>query len=308
VLLGTRTFNARPGTHIKIYDIITGSPDTLMLVSPQLRIPISKSFITNVLFNQNSTVLSSNPYFQNMVHGVYITLDKTQTTGPGGTFYMGLDSARIDVFYRTIQGTTIDTGSTSMPITNYAASIRHTYTATINAALNNKASGKVFYIQGLGGLRTKISFPDLQALYNSAGGKFVINRAELVVTVAPGSLIPYGPLPKISLYRLDIAKQRIPVEDANTSNPLSAGVAEFGGFYNYTLNQYHFLITAYVQDLMTGTAVDYGTYIGAVDTTNTTSVDYAVTTSTAARTIAVGSDPTSQYNIKLNIIYTKTAH
>ena len=306
VLVGTRTFNARPGTHIKVYNIIADAPDTLYVVSPQLRIPISKNFINSLLFLQSSTVLGSNPYFQNIAKGLYITLDKTQTTGVGGNFYMGMDSARVDVFYHAVTGTTIDTGSASMPLTNYAATIKHTYTATINASLNATTSANAFYLQGLAGLRAKISFPDLVALYNKNAGKLVLNRAELVITPTPGSTIPYAPLPKISLYRYDIAKQRIEIEDASSGSSYYIGESAFGGFYNYQLNEYHFLVTGYVQDLMTAKTVDYGTFISAVDTTNTSTVDYQVTSATAGRTIAVGSDPASPYKIKLNIIYTKT--
>jgi hypothetical protein len=306
-LLGTRTFAARPNTHISIYSIISGAPDTLMKVAPQLRVPINIPFINNIIFNANGSVLGSNPYFQNVVKGLYITLDKTKTIGEGASFYMDMTGAKIDVFYRSVGSTATDTSSISLPVTNYAASIKHTYTATINAAINNKASGKVIYLQGLGGLRAKISFPDLAAIYSNAGGKFVLNRAELVITPSSGSLIPYGPLPKISLYRYDIANQRIPLEDANTGNPISAGASAFGGFYNSKLNEYHFLVTGYVQDLMTGKTVDYGTYISPVDTTNTQTVDINVTSATAARTIAVGNDPASPYKMKLNIIYTKTS-
>src|ERR1700743_2484767 len=48
-LIGTRTFFARTHDSIKIYNIITGQPDTLMKVAPQLRIPISKDFINAIL-------------------------------------------------------------------------------------------------------------------------------------------------------------------------------------------------------------------------------------------------------------------
>jgi len=62
-----------------------------------------------------------------------------------------------------------------------------------------------------------------------------------------------------------------------------------------------------LQDLLSGKQVNYGTYIAPIDTTNTTGEDVAVTSQIAARTAAVGANPSSPYRIKLNVIYTKIA-
>jgi hypothetical protein len=139
----------------------------------------------------------------------------------------------------------------------------------------------------------------------------VLNRAELVVTPVPGSGIPYTPLPEITMYRLDIAKQRIELQDASspTVDPRAGGVSVFGGFYSPTKLNYHFIITAFLQDLLLKKTVDYGTYIGAVDFTGATSVPIAATAQVGARTVAGGgANKSSPYSIKLNIIYTKIAN
>jgi hypothetical protein len=310
-LLGSLTFNARSHDSIKIFNIIVGKPDTLIKVPPQIRIPINANFINTTLFNASSTTLSSNSIFQNNVKGLYITLDKTKTTGAGGTImFTATDS--IAVYYRANTGTTIDTAVVKLPIVNMASSIKHTYTTTIKTELSNTSTSRnVFYLQGLAGLRAKISFPNLLANLRGDllknGSDIVLNRAELVITPSPGSGTPYSPLPKITMYRLDIAHQRSFVEDASAADPRSGGIATFGGFYNPTQKEYHFIVTAYLQDLLLKKTIDYGTYIAPIDTTNRTSVDVGATPQVAARTIAVGTDKTSPYHIKLNIIYTKVA-
>jgi hypothetical protein len=263
------------------------------------------------VFNASSATLSSNNIFQNAVKGLYLTLDKDQTTGAGGTFMLSAGDT-LAVYCKVVNNGTIDTTTIKLPITKFAASITHTYSTTINAELaNTTTSGNTFYLQGLAGLRTKISFPNLLANLRSNLAKkdsdVVLNRAELVITPIPGSNIPYRPIPKISMYKLDIAHQRISVEDANTSDPRSGGVGVFGGYYSSARKEYHFIITAYLQDLLLKRTVDYGTYIAPIDTTNTTAVDIAPTAQIAARTVAVGTDKTSPYKIKLNIIYTRIA-
>ncbi|WP_159440774.1 DUF4270 family protein [Mucilaginibacter sp. OK098] len=308
-LLGSKTFIAHSHDSIKITNIIAGKPDTLIKVPPQLRITINNSFIIKNLFNASSATLASNKVFQNAVKGLYLTLDKNQTTGPGGTL-MFSSGDTLAVYCKIVNNGVIDTATIMLPITKLAASIKHTYSTSIQAELaNTTTSGNVFYLQGLAGLRTKIKFPNLLTnLRNNLLKKdsdIVLNRAELVITPSPGSNVPYRPIPQITMYKLDIANQRVTLEDANTSDPRSGGVAVFGGRYNPATKQYHFIITAYLQDLLLKRTFDYGAYIAPIDTTNKSTVDIAVTSQIAARTLATGTDKTSPYKIKLNIIYTK---
>jgi hypothetical protein len=310
-LLGSLTFNSRTHTAIKIYNIIVGKPDTLIKALPQIRIPISTNFINANLFNASTTTLANNSLFQNMVKGLYITLDKSKTTGPGGVFMIKSDT--LAVYYRANNGSTIDTAVVNLPVSHIAAQVKHTYSATIQAELNNNTSTRgTVYLEGLSGLRAKISFPNLLVnLRNNLLKKdsdIVLNRAELVITSVAGTDIPYKPAPRLTMYRLDLAHQRMVVEDANIGDVRSGGPGVFGGYYSPTLKNYHFIVTAYMQDLLSNKTVDYGTYVAPIDTAST---GYGVAPtpvllSTGARAVAGGgANTTSPYRIKLNIIYTK---
>ena len=311
-LIGTRSFYARTHDSIKIYNIITGQPDTLIRVVPQLRIPISKDFVNSILFNASSPQLASNTVFQNNVKGLYISLDKNGTTGAGGTMMFNLTDS-LNVYYRTINGTTIDTAEVSLPLGAHATAIKRTFSTAVNtetALANSGTSRDNIYLQGLAGLKAKIRFPYLKSIIDTIGSNIVINRAELVVTPIPGTTIPFKAQPKLTMYRYDIAHQRVELPDANTADGRSGGVGTFGGYYNPTLKSYHFIVTAYMQDLINGKTIDYGTYIAPVDNTNTQSVDINPTLQTAGRVVAVGTvkdktSPVYPYRIKLNIIYTK---
>jgi hypothetical protein len=308
-LLGSLSFNVRSHDSIRIFNIISGAPDTLIKVPPQIRIPINTSFISTNLLNASSTVLSSNVIFQNTIKGLYITIDKTRTTGAGGIL-MIQPADSLAVYYRAVNGATVDTAVLYLPLNSFASTIHHTYSQVIQTELNNtKTPRGTIYLQGLAGLRAKISFPALLAnLRNNLLKKdsdIVLNRAELVVSPSAGSTIPYQPLPKITMYTLDIANQRTLIEDASSTDPRSGGLSVFGGFYSKSTKEYHFIITAFLQDLLLKKTVDYGTYLAPVDTTNTTSVDIATTPQVGARTIAVGNDKSAGLQLKLNIIYTK---
>jgi hypothetical protein len=306
-LIGTRSFFAHTHDSVRVSNIIAGQPDTFRKVAPQLRIPINKPFINSILFNASSAQLASNAVFQNNVKGLYLTLDKTGTTGSGGTMMFGLTDS-INVYYRAANGTTIDTAMVALPLGTHAAQIIHNRSAALNTDIGDTTHSKnVIYLQGLAGTKVRIKFPYLKNIIPTVGN-VVINRAELVITPVPGSTIPFKAQPKLTMYKYDIAHQPIELQDANPADkryPGSNGVAQFGGFYIKSLNSYHFVITAYIQDLMNGSAVDYGTFLAPVDTTNTTAIDINPTPQTAGRSILVGTDKTSPYRIKLNIIYTK---
>jgi hypothetical protein len=306
-LLGTKTFFSRTNDSIKIVNPVGGGPDTPAKVPPQLRIPISTSFINTILYNASATQLNSNLVFKNNVKGLYLTLDKNQA-GPGGSFMFSLDSAAaIQIYYKNYDGTTVDTAIVSLPSTLHASEIKHTYTTTIQTELSNTTTNrKTFYLQGLAGLRSKISFPYIKNLLKSLGGNIAVNRAEVVITVVPGSTIPFVPLPKLAMYRYDLANQRILIQDAAQGDPRAFGAAAFGGFYNPVSQQYHFLITGYIQDLLRGVTTDLGTFIGPIapDVTGLISA----TPQIDGRTAAVGFDTTSPYRIKLNLYYTKLSN
>ena len=304
-LLGTKSFTARTHDSITISRIRTDSLDTVQRVAPQLRVPFDKAFIYTHLFNAPGTELSSVTAFQNSVKGLYVSLDRAQASDAGGVIQLNMTGSTLDVFYKVVNGTTTDTASVSLPFFNRAAEVTHTYSTTIQAALNSTASQNTIYMQGLAGLRAKVSFPGLDKLADSS---IVLNRAEIVITPRAGSGVPYAPLPKLTMYKLDIAKQRALIQDANSAGDPRAQITLFGGNYNRTNKDYHFLVTAYVQDLIRKKTVDYGTYIAPIDTTlvnTTTGIDVSPTVLTAARSVLVGSDKTSQYSIRLNIIYTR---
>lgn len=320
VLLGSKSFQPRPLDSIKVTNIIAGAPDTMIKIAPQLRIPIDPGFIYQNLFRANSTTLASNLIFNNIVKGLFITMDKNQTTGIGGTIMMQApaDSA-LAIYIRATDGSVIDTSVVYLPVTQHATQISHTYSQQVQNALNLTAqnaqnhtniSDSVMYLQGTAGLKAKISFPYLSSLFKSLGNSnVIINRAEIVVTAAPGSDIPayLVPQPKLTMYRYDIAHTPIAIEDASSSSGAFFGVGQFGGFYNLSTRNYHFLVTGYIEELLNNQTKDYGTYIATVDTTNVSSVDIAPTVQTAGRVLAGGNNKKVPYGIKLNVIYTKVA-
>lgn len=293
LVVGTKTFKARPHDTLRIKAIVDGKPDTITRVLPQLRVPINTNYIRSLLFTSELRTESNNA-FQSYAKGFYITLDKTGTTGVGGVLGMGTPDT-LQVYIRVDNAGEIDTTIVPIPITRRIAEIKHTYSTAVEAVLADQTTPNTrAYIQGMAGLRVKVNFPDLSKLKN-----VIISRAELVIT--PLSTTQFAPLPRLMMYKYDLAKQRTFIEDAVDTRTGYAGL--FGGFLNAPIkNEYRFLVTTYIQNLVTGKTKDYGTYIGAANETVPTSVDYSPLAYPIERTILAGKN--SPFRVKLNIIYT----
>jgi len=322
-LLGTRSGRLFPNTKYKVTSIVAGAADTLKTVTPQIRIKLDKTFITNNILSLNETSLKYNERFTNAFKGLLVKIRDNSSTGVGGMMFFDFtgSASNLELYYKKQNATTttnIDTVAVNFPITTsygpVAASIKHNYTgtpiATQLAAPNQQFP--VTYLQPMSGLRNKIAFPYLKNFANSVG-KIVVNKAELVIEVAAGSdPIPFNAAPRLSLYRYDIAGVRKNVPDGdNGTDQSSAGDKRalaptvFGGYYDAINRRYVFVVTSYVQDLLDGKTTDYGTFLAP---TPSGAYELYPSMATAARSV-IGSfkkNPAAGDNLmKLNIYYTK---
>jgi hypothetical protein len=325
-VIGSFTAKIMPNTPVRVTDIVVGKPDTMRNIVPEIRIKLDKGFIQNRILSLDSATRSKNSRFAAVFKGLRVSVDKTTSTGKGGIVMIDFagTNANLQLYYKKAITNSVsqDTVGISFPISvstgPVAANIKHDYTGTpvqtqLNAS-NPATPYNVTYLQGLAGLRNKISFPDLAAFVTSikagnAASRIVINRAELVVNVANGTDVsPYAPAKKLILYRNDIAGNRLNLVDYSTStnstNPKYVGADRaINGFYDATNKRYLFVLTSYLQNLVDGDTEDYGTFLsvkGFDETTLTPSIF------TAGRSVINTSTPgTGNNSIKLNIYYTK---
>ncbi|MET3978143.1 hypothetical protein ABIB62_000710 [Mucilaginibacter sp. UYP25] len=300
-IIGSKTFKSRSHDSLYIKAIVIGRPDTLIRVKPQVRIPLDPDRMSESFFGATPSSLGNNTVFQNTFKGLNISLDKSTTTGVGGNMFFRLDSAVVTYYYRRTNAGAIDTAAVSLPLATNVTEIKHAYSTQVQAALDGTSTDNLVYLQGLAGLRSKISFPNVKNIFTEGANNVIINRAELVVSVKPGTGTPFAPGKRLTLYKYDIAKQRVNLQDASQLDPRAS---VFGGNFDATKGEYHFIVTAFLQDLLLGKTVDYGTFLAPVDPTATTTLNINPASTYADRTI-IGGKNASPYNIKLNIIYTK---
>jgi len=319
-LLGTFTGAVKPNTRVNVINVVTGAADTVFSAPPQLRIKLSAALIKQKIVDIDSTTKNTDVKFNNVFKGLKVTA--TAATKTGGIMFLDFTSANsnIEIYYK--KQTSVlnkkDTVAVKFPIittTNpVAASITHTYTNTpVAAQLATPADYQVTYLQPMGGLRNKISFPYLKDLVAKIGSKIVINKAELVVDISdPADTIPFKTPPRLSLYRNDIAGQRQQVADnnpyssENTSGDIRTATSgiPFGGYYNPTKKSYTFVVTNYVQDIIDGKVTDYGTYLAP---TPYSEFNVFPSPTSAARAIIGSFNNTNNRKIRLNIYYVRAS-
>ncbi|MFD2582785.1 DUF4270 domain-containing protein [Pedobacter vanadiisoli] len=324
-LLGNFTGKLAPNTKAKVYDIVTGKADTLKTVPAQVRIPLNKTFIQNNILNLGTAGTSSNAKFIDAFKGLYAQVNKSSATGTGGIAFFsfsGTDSYLQLVWKKTNSSNGVDTATVNFPIgalntsgqiSGVAATIKHDYVGTeiqkqidVPAPSDPTQQYNVTYLQGLAGVKTKISFDGLTS-FRGSYGKVVVNKAELVIELAGGApAYPFNAAQRLSLYRWDIAHQPSNIPDytnfaLSSSGISAAGEARYGGYFDSVKNRYIFIITNYVQSLIDGTIKDEGTFLAPTSF----NLFQTVPTAISAERSIIGTGNTSTNKMKLNIYYTK---
>jgi hypothetical protein len=317
LLLGNFTGKIAPNTKRKIFDIVPGKADTLKTVPAQIRIPLDKAFIQANILNLGTAGTATNAKFIDAFKGLYAQVNKASSTGVGGIAFFnftGTDSYVQLVWKKTNSSSGIDTTSINFPIgvlastsavSGVAANIKHDYTGTpVQTQIdvpNPTAPYSVTYLQGLAGVKTKLTFPQL-ANFTSTYGKAIVNKAELVVELGGGApAYPFNAAQRLSLYSWDIAQQPTSIPDYTTFTQSTGGEALFGGYFDSLKNRYIFNVTSYVQGLIDKNIEDYGTFLAPTSYNN---FQIIPTTTSAERSIIGGTSSTTN-KLKLNIYYTK---
>lgn len=295
---------------VNVKQIIEGKVDTFLKVPPHLRIPISNDFINTNFLTATEDKFEDAASFISHIKGLYIKANLPDGADAGGIPFFDLNSggSKLELYYRNV-GATIDTNYVVFSINNstspVVAHFSHDYTGTEIADQLADPTGvySTNFVQGMGGVRTKIKFPDLNNLKEL--GNIVINKATLEIKIENGTDVPFAPTPRLIFYRTDIAGQRKAIPELDIYDGRFIGLTGFGGTYDSTTKIYKLVITSYIQDILLGKSKQYDAYLAVVDK-NVTNIQEAINPSgSIAGKAVLGSGTHGTYPMKLKIIYTK---
>ncbi|HUH20101.1 DUF4270 family protein [Albibacterium sp.] len=318
-IFGSKTLNKFAyRDSIRIHTIIS-SKDTVIKVGPQLRIPLDANKIKKLFDgNLDSATFANNTFFQNRIKGFQVSINKSAQTGIGGIVHLAINSNQngLMVYYKLPGSTDQKIKSYSVSAQNAVSSLSNEYsTAVTDQLANPEGNFETVYVQSPAGLRTKLSLPTLSSLKDQ---NLIINKAELIIytdTDATGTAFTKQ-APRLTLYREDIAGQRVPLPDGDTRtvtlstgetrnvrDPRSFGLA-FGGVYDKDKKSYTFILTSYIQDILKSKINNSTFYVAPASNVEKTIVPYELNVYSGYRAI-LGGNSNEAHKMKLNIYYTK---
>ena len=277
----------------------TLQPNTSIVVdtgvySAHLRIRLSQDFGQNLLDHESDL----NNSLRDLLKGLYI--EATGHTGDCGYMFMtNLASALsgLTLYYHNednpSQRYTFSCSENSVRFTHFD----HSYATSGNTDFiqevlqGQTAIGEqVLFVQGGGGVKTRITFPYLENTFAQYDNRVVIHRAELVITnAAPGEKFFVQPsiLTLQGIRESDNAIRFLPDDDYYTSSTY------FGGAYDEAKSEYRFRITKYVQQLI----------LQQGDWSNAMNLIVRGSAVRPHRLVFSGTDPESPSRLRLEIAY-----
>ncbi len=208
------------------------------------------------LLNADTTILDSNYLFMDYFRGLYLKVDPVSNGGALASFVTNISKTALSLYYHNDAN---DSLRYDYVLSSAMAKINHYQHDFSSSEANFKKQvvdgdtslgQKLFYLQGLAGVKTVIKFPHIRDLNKL--GKVGINEAKLILPGAEAD--PYLGAPKeLSLIRI--------INDStyNILPDQNEGADYFGGVYDAANNAYTFRITHYIESLISdSTQVDNG--------------------------------------------------
>ncbi len=265
-------------------------------VKSHLRIKLNNTFGQSIIAaDANGTNdLANNTSFTSFMKGLYITtVDSVgNTTLPAGagsilSFDMNSSLSTITLYYNDTSSYNFTINTDAVKFSHFA----HNYSGTdVEAHLNNAlADTTVTYVSTMAGVKTKLEIPNINKL--SEEGNVVINKAEIVFTIAINSEGNIDAIPMLSLTGINSSgEQFFLIDNFDGVQQYDNGgtIQQEGSYKTYTFD-----ITRHVQQLVNSATVDYGMYLVAKNASIT------------ANRSVIGSENNLDSKIRLNITYSK---
>ena len=264
------------------------------ILGPHLRIRLSQQFGQYLLQHQDDL----NNRFQDFLKGLYINaISHTGSDGYLLTTSMTSALSGLTLYYHNESSNSQRyTFSCSDKCVRFTKFDHHYSTSTNTDFIQEVLQGQsalgenILFVQGGGGVKTRITFPYLENAFEQLDNRVVIHRAELVVNNANSDekfFIQPNALTLQGIGKSDNSIRFLPDDDYYTS------ANYYGGSYDASKSEYRFRITKYVQQLI----LQQGDWSNAVN---------LIVRGSAVRPhrlVFDGTDPESPTRLRLEITY-----
>ena len=218
--------------------------DTSRVIKIQLPMWLAEEFINSA----NKPHFVSDTTFIEYFKGLYLTSD-VAAAGSGCIFTMQTNSAKSKLVMTYKKDSVVNYEFLLDAEKAIVSTLSRDFTSAsqdIQNAINNTTDVvSSCFVQGLGGLQTKISFSGIDTLFKQPDNKKVaINRAKIIFKIKNTDIEQF-PSPSI-LYLITIA----PNGTQTLISDFIASSTVYDGTYNKTNNTYSFNVTNFVQEMV----------------------------------------------------------
>jgi len=231
------------------YFPIEVSEETTIRVDSTIKIDLKEEF-AQFLFDGEEYLTSSDSLEENLLPGIYCQI--TEPANNAGIFGINLSESvgknEIRLFYHVPD----DNKDTTYQYNFWLSSINSLYTVKNNyegsaiAEAKNNPESEVddpFYIQGLGGVKSKIEIQGLDRY--TADSNYAILKAELQVPIVNNYIKEiYSPINQLYLYTQEEDGRKVHIRDYTDGSTI------FGGQPDDDNTHYTFNITRHITDIL----------------------------------------------------------
>ena len=287
----TLAFNSTAiGTASFVPDLTDSTSSDTSITGPHISIPLDISIGQRIL---DHGLFEDNADFVDLFKGIHCENDPSTdpAIGDGNLTYLNFISENTKMFvYYTFpsdDGSQISekyeflVGTSTPRFTNYT----HDFTNSPVIDQLDQTGLEENYVKPLGGLKTKIMLPNLQNI--AANGSVVINKAELILTIAEGSDDELVPPSRLVLLTQDEDGENVFLTD------FFEGTDYYGGEYDINSGTYKFNIARHINELLNENKVDRGLFL------------FVSGSSVNANRLILQSGSASENKMLLNLTYTQ---
>lgn len=253
--------------------------------APSLRMRLSNTFGQKFIEASGTTDYATNEDFREFFKGLYITTSR----GGGGKGLVAFDpyqtGIRLSLYYHVLDS------AARYHFTAEPTQVVNRYQHDYRNSVLNQAGDSLVVIQGLAGVNSKFTVPNIKNL-----GDIIINKAELVITVLPSTVdndTLFSPPARLTLVVSDSTGNFAGTtpDQAFPSSIFGGNMKEETDSSGQKLIKYKFSLSRYYQEVISGIRQDYGIFI--LPNTRYQIPDRLV----------AGGGSHSQYALKLNLTY-----
>lgn len=270
-------------TYIPSLKNVVLDSDTATKLFPHIRIKLDAALADLILAQNGQTTLNSNAEWLAFFKGLKIESGSSVTPGKGAISALNFFNSTLTIyFHNDTVAKKYNFSLANARVNNFTHNVAG---STVEPYITSGTTDSLCFVQGMGGVKTKISMPHLKHFTDS--GSIVVNKAELMIT-AQGNVSAFYPVPSrlFLTTRSDAGLNMFPIDYFESSG-------YFGGDYNTSTNTYSFNIARQVQGILDGTY---------------SSTDFYLVVTSAGVTpnrVVIGSSTHADYKLKLSLYYTK---